>query len=444
MIVVKLGGTSVGSGERFAAAAELVLERRCRGCLAVVSAMGKVTRELHDLARLAVAGELGEARARLAAVGDRHRAALGAAGVPTAEAAWVEEALAAELARVEGLLAVAARERLLAPPAWDEVLATGELLSSRLLTAVLRGRGARALWVDPRDLVVTDDRFGRARPDEAAIADRVARVVRPALEQGELVVTGGFVGREPGGATTILGWEASDYSATLLGAALPAEWVEIFSDVDGVFTADPRLVPTARLIPVMSYREAADLAFFGAKVLHPATMEPIARRGIPLTIRNSFRPDGAGTLVTSGAAAEAGPRGVAALAQLGAADLRAVAVAACGARLLDAADGSEAVRAALDGQLAMAVARGVLPDPAALDRLRRGRERAAGLALVSVVGGPGAHRLSARTAAALDGLPVLPLAAAGCDTHHSFALPETLRVEALQRLDRALFAEAAW
>ncbi len=311
MIVCKFGGTSVGSAERFAAAAARVEERRGRGCVAVVSAMAQVTRELHRMGALAAAGDLAAARAQLAATLDHHRETLAALEVGDGAAAWVDAAIAHQRWRLDELLAAVAARRALAPSESDRLLASGELLSSRLLAAALRRRGVAVAWVDPRDLVVTDARFGRARPDETAIAAAVERWVRPAVDGGEVVVTGGFVGRTPAGETTILGWESSDYTATLLGAALRADLVEIWSDVDGVFTADPRLVAGAVQVPLLSYREAADLAFFGAKVLHPATMEPVARDGVPVRIRNSFAPEREGTLVTREGAG-LGIRGIAA------------------------------------------------------------------------------------------------------------------------------------
>ena len=457
MIVCKFGGTSVGSGERFAAAAERVIERRAGGCLAVVSAMARVTRELHRICQVAPRGGEGldEARALVAALRERHLQAMTEAEVAPGERAWASAALDDELARVERLAAEAAEAGALSPPARDAILGAGELVSSRILAAVVRSRGVAAEWIDPRDLVATDDRFGRARPDEAEIERRVAARARPVLAAGTVVVTGGFVGRAPGGETTILGWEASDYSATLLGAALPADLVEIFSDVDGVYTADPRLVPSARLVPRMTYAEATDLAFFGAKVLHPATMEPVARKGVPVRIRNSFNPGYEGTLV-SAEAGEPSPRGVAARGGLPPAEVAALLAAACGARVLDELDGA-AARAVLAGEKVVAVA---APVPAIddLERLARehggagrddaavgddaGAEAAGGLALVAVVGAPWRPDVSARVEAALAGMPLFAVPRNGCDTHRAFAVPEPRRVEALTALERALFAEA--
>jgi len=423
MIVCKFGGTSVGSGERFAATAERVIERRGRGCLVVVSAMARVTRELARILEAAPAGGDDEVRGLIVGLRERHLLAIDEAEVAPGEREWAAAALADKLARVEGLAAAAAAAGSFTAAQRDAVLAAGELVSSRILAAVLRSRGVDVEWIDPRDLIATDDRFGRARP----------------LEAGRVVVTGGFVGRAPGGETTVLGWEASDYSATLLGAALPAELVEIFSDVDGVFTADPRLVPGARQVPRMSYAEATDLAFFGAKVLHPATMEPVARRGVPVRIRNSFNPRHEGTLVTGEAGGPA-PRGVAARGGMAPAELAGVAASACGARLLDELAGA-AARAALAGEAAVPLPAAALPELAALERLAG--DPPTPLALVSVVGGAWRPEVTARLEAALDGLPLVAVPRNGCETHRCFAVPEARRAEALERLDRALFAEGA-
>src|SRR5581483_2968663 len=146
------------------------------------------------------------------------------------------------------------------PRANDAVVSLGELLSSRIVAAALAARGVASEWVDPRDLVATDDGFGGARPDRARIRRQVDARARPLLAAGKVVVTGGYVGRAPSGATTTMGRESSDLSATLLGGALRADAVEIWTDVDGILTADPRLVPAARLVERLSYHEAACLA----------------------------------------------------------------------------------------------------------------------------------------------------------------------------------------
>ena len=197
----------------------------------------------------------------------------------------------------------------------DAICAAGEILSAALVAAALEKRGVATARVDPREWMATDAGYGGAVPDEAATAERVARVLLPARAAGKVVVTGGFVGAAPDGSTTTLGRGGSDFSAALLGAALhdsgaPVESIEIWTDVDGILTSDPRLVPAARIIPEVGYAEAAELAFFGAKVLHPATIRPAVTRGIPVRVRNSFRPSAPGTTVR----AEAPGNGVRAVA----------------------------------------------------------------------------------------------------------------------------------
>jgi hypothetical protein len=181
------------------------------------------------------------------------------------------------------------------------VVSLGELLSSRLVTAALCVRGVAAEWIDPRDLIATDDGFGGARPDRACIFRQAQQLAIPALLAGKVVVTGGYVGRVHSGPhrgeTTTMGRESSDLTATLLGGALRAAAVEIWTDVDGILTADPRLVPDARLIPALSFQEAACLARLGAKVIHPDTVAPAAAAGAVVRIRNRFRPDAAGSVI---------------------------------------------------------------------------------------------------------------------------------------------------
>jgi aspartate kinase len=167
-----------------------------------------------------------------------------------------------------------------------------------------------AVWVDPRSVLITDHNFGAALPDEPAIA-AAAKQITPLITAGNIPVTGGFVGAEPGGQTTTLGRGGSDYSAALLGAALHAAAIEIWTDVDGILTADPRLVKNPRPVAAISHDEAAELAFFGAKVLHPATIRPAVKLGIPVWIKNSFNPAGAGTEVRAAAPGE-GVRAIAA------------------------------------------------------------------------------------------------------------------------------------
>ncbi|HET9275885.1 MAG TPA: aspartate kinase, partial [Gemmatimonadales bacterium] len=189
------------------------------------------------------------------------------------------------------------------PELLDLIAAQGELWSSRLVAAALRsrGEGLDAVWVDVREVMRTDDRFGRAVPDRDELARRAPEVFGPILEGGAVPVTQGFIGRTADGRTATIGRGGSDHTASLLGAALGAKRVEIWTDVSGLMTADPRIVPHARPLPLASHHEAAELAAFGARVLHPATAAPLVEAGIPCVILNSFAPDEPGTTIVSGA-----------------------------------------------------------------------------------------------------------------------------------------------
>ncbi|MEM6927352.1 MAG: aspartate kinase, partial [Myxococcota bacterium] len=201
------------------------------------------------------------------------------------------------LAELDDLRRAAVAMGELPPRARDRLLATGEKLSTRLLAVALEQRGQRAVVLDADTFLDTDDRFGEAQPLAGVGTRHVRSRIGPLLAEGVVPVVTGYCGRAPDGATTTLGRGGTDLSATFLGAALDADEVVIWTDVDGVFTASPDDVPGARLIGQLNYREAAEMSFYGAKVLHPRTMIPVADRGIPVTIKNSFRPDAPGTVV---------------------------------------------------------------------------------------------------------------------------------------------------
>jgi aspartate kinase len=203
-----------------------------------------------------------------------------------------------ELARLAEAISVLG---YLTPRSKDTIAAYGELLSAHLVTAAFRVRGIPAELVDPRRVMITDDHFCKATPQAEAIAEASRAHLLPLLREGRVPVIGGFVGATSAGVTTTLGRGGSDYSASLIGAALQADAIEIWTDVDGMLTADPRVVPAARLIERIRFDEASELASFGAKVLHPSTIDPAVRRGIPVYIYNSRRPDGHGTMITADA-----------------------------------------------------------------------------------------------------------------------------------------------
>ena len=200
----------------------------------------------------------------------------------------ITAAVAATLGSAQGLLTLRA---------CDEVAAAGELWSSRLLAAVLQDRGIPTVWIDARDVLRTDSDHGEAAPDIAVTRAAVARLVAPHVVRGTVAVMGGFIGADGYGVTTTIGRGGSDYSAAVIGACLDAAEIQIWTDVDGVQTADPRVIPHARPVPRLTYGEAHDLASFGAKVLHPGTIQPAVDRGIPVLVKNSHRSGAAGRAI---------------------------------------------------------------------------------------------------------------------------------------------------
>ncbi len=313
MIVVKFGGTSVADAAAIARAAAITRSRAPRRPVVVVSALARATNELLAAAEQAAQGQLIVALRGIEGLRERHLVEADALLGNGGDADDVRAELSAmcdELASLSEALSVLGH---LTPRSLDAIAAYGELLSAALVQAAFRRYDLPADLVDARDVMVTDELHTRAVPDLDAITENARRVLLPMLSQGRLPVVGGFIGRSPGGVTTTIGRGGGDFSAALLGAALGAEAIEIWTDVDGMLTADPRVVERARLIEVIRFDEAAELATFGAKVLHPSTIAPAVQRGIPVFIFNSRRPEGRGTRIT----ADAPRRAVSAIAGKG-------------------------------------------------------------------------------------------------------------------------------
>ena len=313
MIVVKFGGTSVADAAAIARAAAIVRSRAPRRPVVVVSALARATNELLAAAEQAAQGQLIVALRGIEGLRERHLVEADALLGDGGDADDVRAELSAmcdELASLSEALSVLGH---LTPRSLDAIAAYGELLSAALVQAAFRRYDLPADLVDARDVMVTDELHTRAVPDLDAITENARRVLLPMLSQGRVPVVGGFIGRSPGGVTTTIGRGGGDFSAALLGAALGAEAIEIWTDVDGMLTADPRVVERARLIEVIRFDEAAELATFGAKVLHPSTIAPAVQRGIPVFIFNSRRPEGRGTRIT----ADAPRRAVSAIAGKG-------------------------------------------------------------------------------------------------------------------------------
>lgn len=300
MIVLKFGGSSVNGPDRVARVTEIVRSRLDRKPVVVVSAFRGATDDLLALAREAARGDL----SRLDALAARHREAAAALGVDAAPLEPLFEELEA-LARGVSLL------HELTPRTLDRVASFGERLSVRLVAAAFSKAGIAARPVDAFAAgLVTDDRFGAAVPLPGADAElRAAFFTIP-----DLPVVTGFLGRTRAGEITTLGRNGSDYTATILGAALGAEAIEIWSDTDGIMTADPRLVPTARPLSVLSFDEACELAHYGGKVLHPHTLVPAMAKDIPVRVLNTFKPEHPGTEIVARPPRAAGSAALASIA----------------------------------------------------------------------------------------------------------------------------------
>jgi aspartate kinase len=319
LLVMKFGGTSVGNVERMQNAAELVAEHARRAELVVVvSAMGGVTDMLIRAANQASEGDREHWKNVRRELARRHREVADQL-LSAAEQAMVLPRLAEQVGNFENLCSGFSLVREVTPRAMDTLSSLGEVMSASLLAAILRARGMPAEAVDATELIITDGHFGNATPLVEETNGRTRQRLATLRRRGILPVVTGFRGATREGICTTLGRGGSDYSATILGAALDADEVWIWTDVDGVMTADPRLVPEARIIPEISYREAIELSFFGAKVLHPKTIQPVMKKKIPVWIKNSFNPACPGTRIVS--AATNGQPGVKAITSVAKADL---------------------------------------------------------------------------------------------------------------------------
>lgn len=307
---MKFGGTSVADAEAMTRVINIVRDHITRHPsstvpVVVVSAMSKVTDRLVETGRLAGERQGDEAAQLLSDLLTRH---LGVA------ASLVEgdalKALQAQLTADFHALSAQVRQWALtgevSPAATDTILAAGELASSRMVAAAFIQRGVRAAWVDARTVLVTDAEHAAAAPDTEATTERCRKLLASHTAVGEVPVLGGFIGATAAGVTTTLGRGGSDYSAAIFGACLDVDEIQIWTDVDGMLTADPRVVSDPRLVPELSFNEASELAYFGAKVLHPSTILPAVAKNIPVRILNSRRPEVRGTMITAEGRRDAG------------------------------------------------------------------------------------------------------------------------------------------
>ena len=302
MVVQKFGGTSVADPAAIRRLIEIVRAARARdgrGPAVVVSAMSGVTDVLLGIASAAGSGSgTQDALTKIEQLRQRHLAVAAELAAPADQPALAAE-INSTLDQLVAVVQALAVLREVSPRTLDVIAAMGELLSSRLVAAALNAAGVDAQWVDARRAIVTTGDHTRATPLTAETGRALRVTVIAALDAKRVPVVGGFVGATVDGHTTTLGRGGSDYSGALVGAGIGAREIQIWTDVDGMLTADPRVIAEPRLVPRLSFAEAAELAYFGAKVLHPSTILPAVERDIPVRILNSMRPDGNGTLITA-------------------------------------------------------------------------------------------------------------------------------------------------
>jgi aspartate kinase len=446
MLVMKFGGTSVECAESISRVAEIVRHRQHMQPVVVVSALARITDQLQSLGALSKAGKLDEALRLLDAMEKRHaevaRALLGA------KSANVLASLKPMFEEVAALLGAVAAINELSPRTSDRLLSFGERWSSVLVSDALREGHLPAAFVDACQVIVTDDDHTHAAPLMDLIAFRIESRLKPLVKKGCIPVMGGFIGATQAGALTTLGRGGSDFTASIVGAALGAERIEIWTDVNGMMTTDPRICSDAQNIDSISFEEAAELAHFGAKVLHPKTLQPAVEKGIPVYVLNSRHPENRGTRVETvncdgeprvrSIACKRGIRLAEVFAKQGLdakltssifaiaeqqdclVDLAAVSRSNL-SLLLTSPQSAESLAKALDGVASLKVTEGV--------------------ALVSVVGRNVARDpvISACALSALSGLPVKMIFHGASDMNLSFVIDENQADEAVRRMHRVMF-----
>ncbi len=331
---MKFGGTSVGAADRMRVAAKLAAEQKTkRPVVLVVSAMSKVTDLLLDTMKHAEAADTAGMQRNIAELERRHSEACRELLPASAQAAALDgiHGLIGEFQRI-----VAGMQLLSDRPlrSVDEAVSTGERLTALLVAAFLESQGIPARAVNGSEVIVTDAVFGNASPLMELSEARCAQVLRPLLDAGVLPVVTGFNGASVDGRPTTLGRGGSDFSASILASALNAAELWIWTDVDGIMSADPRLVPNARVLEELSFNEAAELAYNGAKVLHPRTLAPLVEKGIPVWSKNSFAPEKPGSKIVPHITTGLGARAVTSMANVAMVAIEPASPALSGVRVM--------------------------------------------------------------------------------------------------------------
>src|ERR1051325_3920058 len=449
-ILMKFGGTSVADAAAFENVAQIVAKQSNSAPVVVVSAMSRVTDALLASARITSEQRVNEAIRSLDETFERHRIA--AKELLSRDAADLFLSYLHDAAeQVSVLLHQAATQRENRKATQDAIVSFGELLSSRLLAEVLKQHGITAQQVDPRDCIVTNDEYTCAAPLMTETFAKTRQSLLSLIEQRTVPVVGGFIGATTDGTTTTLGRGGSDYTAAILGAALHSDEIQIWTDVTGVLTADPRLIPDAQTVERLSYSEAAELAYFGAKVLHPKTIQPAIEDRIPVRICNSRQPHERGTLV--GPQTETSKRTIKAIAH----KMDVTTVQIISARMLGAYGFLRALfevferhRTVVDVVTTSEVSVSLSLDddsslPAIVAELEQlGTVRVEkGLAIICVVGEGlrGTPGIAARVFSTISDINVTLISQGASSINFTFAIEEEKVKEAVTRLHEAFFEE---
>lgn len=297
MIVMKFGGTSVEDAAAMRQVKEIIRSQIGRSPVVILSAIARATNRLLECARLAAEGDIGKAEALALELRDRHHEIIGdlcgSSPTSTSLRSLVNDTIGELITLSKGLTILGE----LSPRSLDAFGSAGERMSSAIFNAYINENGIVSELVDARSFMITNEHFTKAAPLFDTIERLIPEKITPHIAQGKVVVTQGFIGATMNGVTTTLGRGGSDYSAAIIGAALGVEEIQIWTDVDGVMTSDPRIVPAAMKLDLLSFQEASELAYFGAKVLHPSTIIPAIEKKIPVVVLNSKRPSSTGTRI---------------------------------------------------------------------------------------------------------------------------------------------------
>jgi aspartate kinase len=453
IVVMKFGGTSVEDAVAMKRTAGIVRGRRERGLqpVVVVSAMARVTDQLLAAAAAAGRDERNEALRLSAALRERHLETA-AQLVKGERLVDLLSALHHNFDALDDLLRGIAAVGELTHRTNDLVVSFGERLSSVMVASAFAEAGLNGIHVDARTCIVTDSNYGKAAPQEAAIEARLLADVLPLIEAGHTPVMGGFIGANAEGITTTLGRGGSDYTAALVGGGLHAGAIEIWTDVNGIMTTDPRIVPEALRVKTISFEEAAELAYFGAKVLHPATILPAVQKSIPVWVLNSRNPTNEGTKITAVAPHCTSPfKSIAAKRRLTIIDIVASRMLMSHGYLKAVFDVFDRYKCAIDMVSTSEVSISVTVDsnnqlPAICDELSKiadvkleGRK-----ALVCLVGEDirGHNGIAGRVFSAVSHINVRMISQGASEINMSFMIEEDDVDEAVRSLHRAFFADA--